>query len=760
MKRIIYAVLVIGFLFVASIGSFIGLVYVGAFGKIPNSEELKEISQAEATLVFSSDQKIIGKLYEQNRTTVQFEDIPTSLVHALVATEDARFYEHEGIDGIAMLRVLLKTILMGDRRSGGGSTISQQLSKNLYGRKTFGPLTMPVNKTKEAILANRIENIYTKDEILTLYLNTVPFGEDVYGIESAAERYFSKKVKELKVEESAVLIGMLKANTYYNPRLYPENSINRRNVVLNQMVKYNFLSEAKYNSIKSDSIELNYNNISQDNPYGYFLYRVKKKAKELIDNEAKSNGEPYNLGMDGLKIHTTVNANLQEAALKARAEHLSKLQSSMNRVWKSLRNTSEVKQVVNSRIKKSSRYKRLKKSGLKESEILDEFKIPSKQIFFNWSGNESDSISSIDSVEYYLKMLQAAVLAMDSKTGAIRTWVGGNSYQYLPYDLVTSNHQLASTFKPFVYTAAIEIGVKPCDWIDNEVKSYDNYDGWKPENYDHTEGGYYSVKGALAKSMNVPTVEMYFQVGHDPVEELIEHLGFTNDLPREPAAALGVMDASLLELVRAYTAFSNDGKLAVPYIIDRIETSSGEVLYQHESIKPVDVISEESTLIMQQLLKTVVDSGTATRLKSAYGVKGDWGGKTGTAQSYSDAWFVGFNKNIVTGVWVGTSSPLIHLNSGLGSGSSAALPIIGQMLREAQRNKDLKAILNTKFDVPDEFDWTVLDCPFYRDEKGLEKLLDIFKRKKNSNRKLKSENDEDSEKEKKGILKKIFGKKK
>lgn len=757
MKRILYFLIVLGFLFILSISAFIGLVYVGAFGSIPNSDDLKEISHAEATLVYSSDNKIIGKVYEENRTNVQFKDIPESLIQALVATEDARFYEHEGIDGIAMIRVLFKTILMGNRSSGGGSTISQQLSKNLYGRKTFGPLTMPVNKTKEAILANRIENIYSKDEILTLYLNTVPFGEDVYGIESAAERYFSKKVKDLEVEESAVLIGMLKANTYYNPRLYPEHAMQRRNVVLHQMVKYDYLPESKYNEIKNDSVVLNYNNMSQDNPYGYFLYRVKKKASDLLENETKTNGEPYNLGMDGLKIYTTVDATMQEAALNARAAHLKKLQASMDRVWNSLKNKTEVKKVIENQLKSSSKYKQLKKKGLKHAEILDELEVPSKQMFFGWNGNHPDSISSIDSVGYYLKMLQAAVLAMDSKTGAIKTWVGGNSYQYLPYDLVMSQHQLASTFKPFVYTAAIETGVKPCDWIDNEVKTYENYDGWKPENYDHTEGGYYSVKGALAKSMNVPTVEMYFQVGHDPVEELIEHLGFTNDLPREPAAALGVMDASLLELVRAYTAFSNEGKLATPYIIDRIETSTGEVIYHHESAKPIQVISEESTYTMQQLLKTVVDSGTATRLKSTYGVRGEWGGKTGTAQSYSDAWFVGFNNNIVTGVWVGTSSPVIHLNSGLGSGSSAALPIIGKMLRDSQKEKDLQKTLISKFETPNDFDWSILDCPFYRDEKGIEKLLDIFKKKKSSKKHLESEEDE---KEKKGILKKIFGKKK
>tara|TARA_Y100000782_G_C10188914_1_gene268993 strand:- start:3472 stop:5760 length:2289 start_codon:yes stop_codon:yes gene_type:complete len=737
----------------------IGLVYIGAFGPIPSKDDLKAIQHEEASRIYTADDHLIGKVFAENRTNVTYEHLPEHLVSALVATEDARFYEHDGVDGMALMRVLIKTIIMGDRSAGGGSTITQQLAKNLFGRKEFGPLTMAVNKSKEAILANRLEKLYSKEEIITLYLNTVPFGENTFGIESAAQRYFTKKVSDLELTEAAVLVGMLKANSHYNPRLHPENAEARRNVVLLQMEKYNYISQQEAEAAKAEPLAVKYSNLNTNNPNGYFIERVKKAAVEILDQSSKPDGSDWDIEKDGLIIHTTLLNEMQNAALSSRAKHLSRLQRTMDQYWKSLSRKSEVKNVLKHELENSNAYKKLSKLGLSKTEIQDSLSKAHNMHLFHWT-EATDSISAIDSVAYYAKLLNSAIFSIDAETGAILAYVGGNSHQYLPYDLVLSQHQVASTFKPFVYTTALKSGMSPCEWIDNEAKVYEDFDNWQPENYDKSSGGYFSMKGALAKSVNIPTVATYFQVGHDALQETVEQFGLEKELEEVPSVALGTTSYSLYDMVKAYSVFATRGKMASPYLITKIETSSGDVVYDHKVEKADKVLDETVAENMQLLLKTVVDSGTAAALKRSYGYRSDWAGKTGTAQNYSDAWFIGFNSKIVTGVWVGTRSPVIHMPSSIGSGSGGALPIFANF-NAPRYSKSTNRKLTAGFPEFDEALLEDFDCPFYREEKGLEKVLDLFDRKNTSIEKeeRRQKRQDDKEEKKEGFFKRLFKRK-
>ena len=729
-KLIIFIVSSI-FLGALGIAGFIGLVYIGAFGPIANKQELTEIKQAQASVVYSADNKIIGKFFHTNRTNVAYNKLPKHLIDALVATEDARFYEHNGIDKIAMLRVLFKTILLGDVSSGGGSTISQQLAKNLFSRKDFGILSMPVNKTKEAILANRLESIYTKQEILSLYFNTVPFGEGVYGIESASQRYFSVPVNKLNLEQSAILVGMLKANTYYNPRQHPDHAFKRRNTVLFQMKKAGYLNDEEYLEHSKDSVNIQYSNLVIENPNGYFLKQVRNKADEILKDFEKNDGTAWQIENDGLIIETTLVSALQETALETRKAHLIKLQKSMDSYWNIIKHKKNIQSTIQREWQQTKKYKRYKNAGLSNAAIKDSSKIKQSRFVFEWK-DKDNNYSELDSISHYIKMLNAAVYGVNTHNGAVEIYVGGNNFEFLPYNLITSERQVASTFKPIVYTAALEDGQKPCDWINNEVKTYTDYDDWKPENYDHSDGGYYSMVGALAKSVNVPTVATYFKIGPDKLQETANSLGLDKELKRVPSTALGTTNYSLQNIVHAYIPFATRGYNVEPYYITAIKDPKGNIIYQHkantEEKEPVLEIKTMET--MQLLLKGVVDKGTAVRLKSQYGAKGDWAGKTGTSQDYSDSWFIGFNSDIIIGSWVGCKYPSIHLPSSIGGGSVAALPIVGGIVSKNYKNTDINQQLSAGFPTFDEEILSSCDCEFFREENTFEKILDIFDKKK------------------------------
>ncbi|MCB0460897.1 MAG: penicillin-binding protein, partial [Flavobacteriaceae bacterium] len=396
-------------------GLFIVAVYKGAFGELHTEEDLKDFKNQTASIIYADNGEILGKFFAENRTNIQFEQLPKQLVNALVATEDARYFEHEGVDSRSMLRVLFKSILLNNKNAGGGSTITQQLAKNMYGRERFGPLTMLVNKTKEAILATKLEEVYSKEEILTLYLNTVPFGENIYGIEAASRRFFNKPVTDIKIEEAAVLIGMLKANTYYNPRLYPDNALQRRNVVLSQMEKYEYLNSSTKDSLQQLPLQLDYADLESEGPANYFLVHVKKEAQQILDKYNKDKEEKYDLEKDGLIITTTLDYTLQKQALNAFKKHLGSMQKKLSNEYRNGNKKNILENLVN---------QELKSSGL--SSKANERK---NREIFDWNGFYIDSISVKDSVRNSLTLLHAGLLAMNPQTGAVKAWVGGIDYK-------------------------------------------------------------------------------------------------------------------------------------------------------------------------------------------------------------------------------------------------------------------------------------------------------------------------------------------
>ena len=694
---------------------FIGAVYHGSFGHLHTTDELKEFQNQTATLVLSEDGQLIGKFYAENRTNIHFKQLPDHLVDALVATEDARYFEHEGVDSRSLMRVLFKTILSNKKSSGGGSTINQQLVKNMYGRNNYGPLTMLVNKTKEGFLAYRLESIYNKEEILTLYLNTIPFGENVLGIEAASRRYFNKSISEIKTEEGAVLVGMLKANTYYNPRLYPENALKRRNVVLSQMEKYNYLQPYQRDSLQKLSLGLDYANLESEGPANYFLVQVKDEVKKILNNINADNDTEYDIENDGLTIKTTLNLSLQKQALNAYKSHLSIMQ---NRLHKQYR-TGEDRKILNSLVTKE----------LKRLKLNNNANQKKNRELFDWSGFYMDSISIRDSIRHSLKLLHAGLLALDPQTGAIKTWVGGIDFRTQPYDQIFAQRQIASTFKPILYAAALEQGVLPCTYLDNDPLILSDFHNWQPQNYDLSTGGNYSMAAALAKSMNIPTVNLFLQIPFIKLDSLWNKMGFSQKLINKPSIALGTSNASIYELAIAYSAFSNGGYRIKPQSIASIKTSDGKIIYNNKSLKLQEkdrVIKENTTYFMTAMLQKAIIEGTGTSLKNKYNITMPLAGKTGTSQDYADAWFAAYNPRLVIVTRVGASLPAIRFTSGVnGTGSTLALPLVAKTLKRFQ-TKYSEPFAQLPEEIAD-----AMDCEDFTDDSGFEKFFEnLFKKDK------------------------------
>ncbi len=642
---------------------FIFAVYHNIFGRIPDEEKLMSIRHENATLVFSSDDKLIGKFFAENRTNVKWEELPEHLIHALISTEDARYFEHQGIDSRSLMRVLVKTIILGDKSSGGGSTLTQQLAKNLFGRKDYGALTMPVVKVKEAIVAYRLEKIYNKQDILLLYLNTVPFGENTYGIEAAANRYFNKNTEDLNVQESAVLVGILKANTYYNPRLHPANAKKRRNVVLHLMAEHDYLAQEKAEKLKNAPLHLNYSNYRLQGPAPYFLKHVKAEAHKILEEQAKESGKSYNIEKDGLKIITTLDYHLQKLTRQAVRKHLSAMQKRLDHEMKG-----------------------------RKAEFVDSYEgdtVKAREVY-TWDGIRVQEMSYSDSLWHYKKMLHAGVVVVDPKNGNILTWIGGNNFRYLPYDMVLAKRPAASAFKPVLYATALELEYQPCDYLDNDIPEFEDYPDWQPENYDGKSGGEVAMWYALANSMNLPTIDLYRRTGYKNLDYMCRRLGFSNTLPKGPAAALGTMEVSLIELANAYSAFANRGAINKRSFIKEIRNADDEIIYQKQDNEPEQVMSEKSAQTLTAILLKATAEGTGKALYSKYNVDSEFAGKTGTSQNYSDARYVCYNNELVMAVWVGASDPRVHFSGGYyGSGSRLALPVAGIMLNQAERNNNI-----------------------------------------------------------------------
>ena len=728
-------------------GLFFAAIYYGVFGHLYSESELKDFKNETASLVLSDNGRLIGKYFAHNRTNIDYDQLPNYIINALVATEDARYFEHEGVDSRSLLRVLFKTVLLQQKSSGGGSTITQQLAKNMFGRKNFGPLSMPVSKIKEIILANRLENIYSKEDILILYLNTVPFGENVLGIESAARRYFNKSVEKLIIEEAAVLIGMLKANTYYNPRLYPDHAINRRNVVLKQMNKYNYLSDVATDSIQKLPLVLDYANLESEGPANYFLVQVKNEVNDILKTINTKSEIVYDIRKSGLIIETTLNLELQNYAMAAYKSHLGKMQSRLRQQYKSGSNKTILQKLVNKELNK-----------IKWTKGVD---IKKNREIFSWKGFYTDSISVRDSLMNDLTLLHAGFIAIDPKTGAIKTWVGGIDYRTQPYDQIFAQRQTASAFKPILYATALQEGAMPCQYLDNDALILTDFDNWQPQNYDRSSGGKYSIAASLAKSMNIPTVNLYFQLPFSRLESTWENLGFSQSLVNKPSTALGTATASLYELAFAYASFANGGIKVEPQIITSIKTAEGKVLYQNEFSRSKQIVIEkQSTDMLNAILQKAMVEGTGRSMKSVYGVDLPLAGKTGTSQDYADAWFLAYNPNLVLATRVGASLPIIHFNNGAnGSGSTLALPLVAKTLQKAQNNRALRNKYFTSFTgLTLEYE-DALNCDDFMDDTEIEKLFDdIFKNKSTTFEKA-SRKASRKAKNKKSLFKRIFGKK-
>jgi penicillin-binding protein 1A len=712
MRKIIIVILstalIVSFLSLA----FFVSVYFGAFGHLQSREELLNYKNAEASIVLSDDGELLGKFFSENRTNVKYSDIPEHLIDALIATEDVRFFRHKGYDVKSFFRVIIKTIMLNNRNAGGGSTITQQLAKNMYGRDKYGIFTILVNKVKEIILASRLESLFSKQEILLLYLNTVSFGENVYGIEAAATRFFNKQVNELTVEESAVLIGLLKANNYYNPRLYPENARKRRNVVLSQMEKYDYLDENAADSLMALPLAMNYKNYESGGPADYFLYQVKHEAQNILQEISLQTGRKWNIEEDGLVITTTLNLELQNYANEAFKEHLSVMQDRLNKQYQAGRWRKSVEAVAD---------RELKRLGIENRASEPSLLVPDSTM--------RGPVSVKDSLIRAVKVLQAGLIAINPVNGSIKAYVGGIDFKTQPYDQILARRQLASTFKPILYSVAFEQGMSPCDYLDNDSIVDSGIDGWSPGNFDNTYGGKYSLAGALVHSMNVPTYNLYMMTDFNKLDSLWRNLGFGFTIQNYPSLPMGTAEANLREVAIAYSAFANKGFKITPQSIVSIKTADGEVLWENEFEQPVvRVLSEHTALLMNAILRRAVTSGTGASLAGVYGVTLPFAGKTGTSQDYADAWFAAFNPGLVIVSRVGASSPAIHFGGGAnGSGSSLALPLVGRTLKRVQANEDLSKKLIAGFPEPSEEITESLGCPDYKEITLFDQIINIFK---------------------------------
>ena len=719
------------------------LVLKGAFGTLPGKDTLAEISNEEASRVFSSDNILIGKYFAENRTNITWDEVPEHLKIALVETEDRRFYTHKGYDTRSYLRVFLRTILLGDESGGGGSTITQQLVKNLYGRTDYRFLSLAINKLREIIIASRIEEVYTKDELLLLYLNSIPFGEDLYGVESASQRYFNKPVSGLRIEESAVLVGMLKATTVYNPQLNPENSLERRNLVLSLMERADHLDAETADSLRSLPLELEYKNLNIETPAGYFVYQVRKKTMELLDSVKDATGKEYDLEKDGLNIYTTLDMQVQEMASESAGKHMRVMQQLLDR---ELERRGIKRQWYSERKRQSEDY---------ENDTTRR-----KIQLFDWDkGIHVENTSRLDSLWHYYKMLNASVLIVNPKDGSVITWIGGNDFRLLPFDMVLSHRQIASAFKPVLFATALEQGIQPCKYLENEENEYPGYEDWEPQNVDliTTPDSTVALWYALAHSINLPTIDLFFQVGSEDLAGTCAKLRFPDFIEDVPSNALGTLDLSLYEIVRAYGTFANSGLMNELSMINRITDADGKDIYTRQYQEPDSIFTMETSQLMTAMLQQVIEQGTGSGIRSRFGIETDLAGKTGTAQNYSDAWFIAYTPEMVLGTWVGARTPDVHFHNEYGAGASLAMPVVAQVIREMERNRALNDKYLTSFELPDEV-YSFLECDPFR-QRG---IRGFFNRLFSIKSRVVNEQDTviESAREERSFFERLFGKKK
>jgi penicillin-binding protein 1A len=704
----------------------------GLFGKMPSFDDLENPNSNLATEIISSDGVTLGKFYNENRTAIKYKDLPKSLVDALVSTEDERFYEHSGIDARRTFGAALK---LGS--NGGASTITQQLAKLLFhgeGSK-FLPFRM-IQKAKEWIIAVRLERQYTKNEIIALYFNQVDFVNGAVGIRSAAKVYFNKEPRDLKVEESALLVGMLTNPSLFNPVRRPEKAIKRRNVVLGQLVRNHHLEETAKNILEKKPIVLDFHPESHlDGTATYFREYLRDYMKNWVKENKKPDGEEYDIYGDGLKLYTTIDSKIQEHAEEAVLAHMKNLQEEFWIQQKENKNApfvnitdAETDKIIKQAMKTSERWRILKADDKTDEEIIASFSKKTKMTVFTWKGERDTIMTPLDSIRYYKHFLQAGLMSMEPQTGQVKAWVGGINYKYFQYDHVGQGaRQVGSTFKPFVYATAIEqLGMSPCDtlldapFIIRKGRHHVTED-WEPRNSDQKYRGMMTLKRALANSVNIISAKLIDKTGPEAVVALTHKLGVKSEIPVQPAIALGAVDITVEDMVAAYSTFANQGVYIKPQFISRIEDKNGAVIYE-----PVpethDVLNKDVAFAVIKLLEGVTEGGSGERLRTEGGGAGDirWtgypymfknpiAGKTGTSQNQSDGWFIGMVPNLVTGIWVGCEDRSAHFKSiTYGQGATAALPIWGYFMEKCYEDEDLQ-ISTDDFERPDGFNIKV-DC--------------------------------------------------
>ncbi len=731
----------------------------GWLGPLPTYESLENPQTNLASQIISSDDELLGKFYlDDNRTPVSYDDLPKNLVDALIASEDARFYDHSGIDWFGTLRAVA---YLGKR--GGASTITQQLARQIYvGPRSRGLVETIKQKAKEWVIATQLERRYTKEEIIKMYLNIYDFGNNADGIRSASRIYFGKEPKNLKAQESAMLVGMLQNSSLYNPLRREELTWKKRNLVIRQLERYDYINEAQKDSLQALDLDLNYNPEShRDGIATYFrmyLQRfmngwIAKNPKPALEGER----DKWNLYLDGLRIYTTVDSRMQANAEAAVDMHMKKLQAEFFHQNTPDRNRtapfldlekSEIDGIIERAIKNSDRWRRMKKEGKAEEDIRASFKVKREMSVFDWNSEtrEKDTVMTpLDSIRYYKTFLRAAMMSMEPQTGHVKAWVGGVDYKHFQYDNVRQGaRQAGSTFKPFVYAAAIDqLRLSPCDTLPDtqyciEAHKHGNMEAWCPKNSDgRYSGKAYTLKDGLANSKNTITAQLMDRVGPKSVVSIAKNAGITREILEVPSIALGTIDMNVYEMVGSYGMFANQGVYVKPVMVTRIEDKNGTVLYEYVP-ETKDVLSKEVSYTMLDLMKGVTESGSGTRLRHSslknnvvykeiitgypYGFTNPIAGKTGTTQNNSDGWFMGMVPNLVTGVWVGGDNRSIHFaNIKYGQGASMALPIWGIYMKKNYENEDL-GISDQDFEKPSGMS-IELDCDKIKEE--AKKSIDV-----------------------------------
>ncbi len=721
----------------------------GWIGYMPPVEELQNPINRFATQVYSSDGKVMGtwNFNRENRICVDYTNLSPYLVQALVATEDSRFYDHSGVDFYALGRALVKRGLMGQRSAGGGSTLTQQLAKQLYSGVATSTMERLLQKPIEWVIAVKLERNYTKEEIIALYLNYFDFLHNAVGIKTAANTYFNKEPKDLSIIESATLIGLCKNPSFFNPIRYPERCTERRNVVLSQMFKAGYLSSDQLQSLSAEPLKLNFRRIDhKDGIAVYFRdflrrYMMAKKpqkgdypswnkSKYIEDSTLweldplygwcnknfKKDGSPYNVYTDGLKVFTTINSRMQAYAEAALYKHVAQyLQPNFfaenrrkpNAPFTEALSKDQVRSILMKSMRQCDRYRAMKAQGASEAEIKRAFNRPTGMTVFTYHGDIDTVMTPMDSIRYYKSFLRAGFMSMDPKTGAVKAYAGGLDFAHFQYDMVTGGRrQVGSTIKPFLYALAMENGFSPCDLAPNVQRTYMVAGApWTPRNASHNRyGQMVTLKWGLAQSNNWISAYLMSKLNPSAFVQLIHQFGVANpNIHPSMSLCLGTCDISLAEMVSAYSAFANHGIRCAPMFVTKIEDNEGNVITQFQP-KMNEVISEESADKMLVLLKAVIDEGTGRRIRSRYDIKCEMGGKTGTTNRNSDAWFIGFTPTLVNGCWVGGEDRDIHFdNMQMGQGASMALPIWAYYMQKVFADPRLGYSPEAVFDLPDNF---------------------------------------------------------